>query len=62
VSRSRHLLEIVPDADAKDAPNWTQLIGSAYDRRIYALKIETSEAQDDQLISRGKPFCQHPVS
>jgi hypothetical protein len=48
--RCRHLLEIVPDADAKDAPNWTQLIGSAYDRRIYALKIETSEAQDDQLI------------
>jgi hypothetical protein len=31
---------------------WTQLIGAAYERRIYALRFNTTEAQDDALIAR----------
>jgi hypothetical protein len=30
---------------------WTQLVGAAYERRIYALRFETSEQQDDALIT-----------
>lgn len=31
---------------------WTQLIGVAYERRIYAFRFQTTEAQDDALIAR----------
>jgi hypothetical protein len=31
---------------------WTQLIGAAYERRIYAFRFQTTEAQDDALIAR----------
>ena len=31
---------------------WSQLIGLSYERRIYALRFETSEAQDDALIAQ----------
>jgi hypothetical protein len=31
---------------------WTQLVGSAYERRIYALRFETSPEQDDALMAR----------
>jgi hypothetical protein len=31
---------------------WTQLVGVSYERRIYALRFETSEEQDDALIAR----------
>jgi hypothetical protein len=48
--RRRHLLEIVPDPHDERARNWDQLVGAAYDRRIYALQIETSEARDEELI------------
>jgi hypothetical protein len=30
---------------------WSQLIGAAYERRVYALQFETTQAQDDALIS-----------
>lgn len=30
---------------------WTQLIGAAYQRRIYAYRFETTRAQDDALIA-----------
>jgi hypothetical protein len=29
---------------------WSQLIGAAYERRVYAFRFETTEAQDDALI------------
>lgn len=35
----------VPDA-------WTQLIGAAYERRIYAFRFQTTPEQDDALIAR----------
>jgi hypothetical protein len=31
---------------------WTQLVGTAYERRIYAFRFETTAAQDDALIAR----------
>ncbi len=31
---------------------WTQLLGSAYERRIYAFRFETTPEQDDALIAR----------
>lgn len=31
---------------------WTQLIGVAYERRIYAFRFNTTEEQDDALIAR----------
>jgi hypothetical protein len=31
---------------------WKQLIGSAYERRIYALRFETTPEQDDALMAR----------
>jgi hypothetical protein len=31
---------------------WTQLIGAAYERRIYAFRFQTTPAQDDALIAR----------
>jgi hypothetical protein len=30
---------------------WTELVGLSYDRRIYAFRFETAEAQDDALIA-----------
>jgi hypothetical protein len=29
---------------------WSQLIGAAYERRVYAFRFETTQAQDDALI------------
>lgn len=50
--RRTHLEDLVPDEEDDTAPkgDWTQLVGSAYDRKIYAFGIETSEAQDDAFI------------
>jgi hypothetical protein len=31
---------------------WTQLVGAAYERRIFAFRFETTEAQDDAFIAR----------
>jgi hypothetical protein len=31
---------------------WTQLLGAAYERRIYAFRFDTTEAQDDALIEQ----------
>ena len=31
---------------------WTQLVGAAYERRIYAFRFETTPEQDDALIAR----------
>lgn len=31
---------------------WTQLVGVAYERRIYAFRFDTTRAQDDELIAQ----------
>jgi hypothetical protein len=58
----RQYLEIVaPDTDTGQAPrgNWTQLVGGAYDRKIYSLAIETSWQQDDSLIDEFNSRSNH---
>jgi hypothetical protein len=52
--RRAHLEEIVPDETDGGTPpgDWTQLVGEAYDRTIYTFGVETTEAQDDDLIRK----------
>ncbi len=52
--RRRFLEQVAPDDAQGRAPegDWTQLVGAAYDRKIYSFEIETSEAQDRQLIEK----------
>lgn len=54
VYRRAHLLAIAPSDPNGHAPegDWTQLVGSAYDRKIYGFQIETSAAQDQAFIQR----------
>ncbi len=49
-----HLLSLGRDVRKGDFwhGGWTELVGVAYDRRIYALRFETTEAQDDAFIER----------
>ena len=50
--RRTHLRAIVPDTQDGLAPkgDWTQLVGAAYDRKIYGFVFETGEAADSALI------------
>lgn len=50
--RRNHLLDLVPDDEAGNAPKgeWIQLVGAAYDRKIYGFELETTEQQDDRFI------------
>lgn len=45
--RHAHLGELLENESRED---WIQLVGAAYDRRIFAFEIETTEAQDDAFI------------
>ena len=51
--RRNHLREIVPDGAGGQTPkgSWVELIGAAYNRKIYGFQIETTEAQDQYVIS-----------
>ncbi len=50
--RRANLADIVPDAEDGSTPegDWTQLVGSAYDRTLYAFEIPTSKDQDAKFI------------
>lgn len=50
--RRQHLEMIAPDRPDGKIPGgeWTELVGEAYDRKIYGFEIETTEAQDERLI------------
>jgi hypothetical protein len=52
--RRAHLLALAPDAANGGAPQgeWTQLVGSAYDRKIYGFQIETTAEQDAAFIEQ----------
>jgi len=52
--RHKHLEAVAPDRDNGETPggNWYELVGSAYDRTVYAFEIETSPAQDQAFIRR----------
>lgn len=49
-----HLLSLGEDVSAGNLVHggWTQLIGVAYERRIYAFRFDTSEDDDDAIIDR----------
>jgi len=50
--RKKYLEDIAPDLPNGEPPegNWTQLVGSSYDRTIYGYQIETSAERDDEFI------------
>jgi hypothetical protein len=50
--RRRRLEEVAPDETDGSTPpgEWTQLVGAAYDRTIYAFEVETTEDQDAEFI------------
>jgi hypothetical protein len=60
--REAHLLSLgnVPPGNLYHG-GWTQLLGVAYERRIYAYRFDTTEEQDDALIARmnGVPNHSH---
>jgi hypothetical protein len=51
--RRKYLSEIAPDRPDGTIPggDWYELIGSAYDRTLYGLQIETTAEQDDKFIA-----------
>ena len=51
--RHKHLLDVVPDRPGGQTPkgSWVELIGAAYNRKIYGFQIETTEVQDQYLIT-----------
>jgi hypothetical protein len=50
--RRTYLEQIVPDLPDGSTPpgDWYELLGSAYDRTLYAFQIETSADEDDSFI------------
>jgi hypothetical protein len=52
--RRKHLETVAPDRDNGETPggNWYELVGSAYDRTMYAFEIETTPAQDRAFIEK----------
>jgi hypothetical protein len=51
--RRKHLREIIPDGPRGQTPkgSWVELLGAAYNRKIYGFQIATTESQDEYLIS-----------
>jgi hypothetical protein len=51
--RRKNLESIVPDGEDGASPggDWYELVGSAYDRTLYAFQIDTTPAQDDEFIA-----------
>ena len=55
--RRLHLMRLAPDAVAKDGTlqtpkgDWTQLVGSSYDRKIYGFQMETTSEDDERFIA-----------
>lgn len=56
--RRDHLETIAPDDIAEDGTpltpkgEWTQLVGSSYDRKIYGFQFETTREEDARFIAR----------
>lgn len=51
--RRAHLRATIPDDASGGAPSgdWIQMVGAAYNRRIYAFRLPTDEARDDAVIA-----------
>src|SRR5215475_14397146 len=52
--RRENLEHLIPDAPNGETPagDWYELIGSAYDRTLYAFQLPTTVEQDDAFIAR----------
>jgi len=50
--RRKHLEAVAPDKSNGETPggNWYELVGTSYDRAVYAFEIETTSAQDEAFI------------
>jgi hypothetical protein len=50
--RRDHLMDLIPDDPKHEIPkgDWIQLVGAAYDRRIWGFEVATDQDQDDTLI------------
>jgi hypothetical protein len=51
--RRKHLLELAPDNRKGDAPKgeWSELVGSSYDRTIHGFQIDSTAEQDERFIA-----------
>jgi hypothetical protein len=51
--RKEHLLSLAPDNRKGGTPNgeWTQLVGSSYDRTIHGFQIDSTPEQDQRFIA-----------
>jgi hypothetical protein len=52
--RHAHLRELIPDGPPGTTPpgDWVQLVGASYNRRIVVFNVDTTQAQDDELITQ----------
>lgn len=59
--REAHLQSLEPNLHKGNLvrAGWTQLLGESYDRRIYALRFNTTAAQDQELIDRLNDNSNH---
>ena len=51
--RREHLLALAPDNKKGEAPGgeWTQLVGSSFDRTIHGFQMDTTPEQDERFIA-----------
>jgi hypothetical protein len=51
--RMKHLLDLAPDQSKGGPPKgeWTELVGSSYDRTIHGFQIDSNSAQDQRFIA-----------
>src|SRR5580698_6686324 len=51
--RREHLLDLAPDNKHGEPPKgeWTELVGSSYDRTIHGFQVDSSPAQDQRFIA-----------
>ena len=51
--RKKHLLELAPDNRRGGPPKgeWTELVGSSYDRTIHGFQVDSTPAQDQRFIA-----------
>jgi len=51
--RQQHLLDLAPDDKEGDAPKgeWTELVGSSYDRVIHGFQVDSTAEQDQRFIA-----------
>jgi hypothetical protein len=51
--RKQHLLDLAPDNRQGGSPKgeWTELVGSSYDRTIHGFQVDSTPAQDQRFIT-----------